>query len=88
MSTITSIFEWLVTMAGTSLVILAIGTLLTWSWGRPIERLRSIQATFAALLVACALQQFHVLPQFSLGWLSPRPSITEVQSGRIPIRRE
>ena len=63
-------FDWLVTIAVVSLAVLAIGTLLTWCWARPIERLRCIQATFVAIAAACLLQQFHFLPQVSLGWLS------------------
>ncbi|MEX2140537.1 MAG: M56 family metallopeptidase [Pirellulales bacterium] len=62
-------FPWLATTAGICLVVLGIGSVLTWCWTRPVERLRCIQTTFVALLAACAVQQFSLLPQVSLGWL-------------------
>ena len=66
---INDVFDRLAAMAGVGLVILATGTLLTWCWRRPIERLRCIQATYIALIAGCLLQQFHFLPRVSLGWL-------------------
>jgi len=69
MFSIETAFQWLATTAGICLVVLGIGAFLTWCWMRPVERLRCIQATFVALVAACALQQFKLLPQVSLDWL-------------------
>jgi beta-lactamase regulating signal transducer with metallopeptidase domain len=70
MQFIDSAFDSLAVMSATCLVVLVIGTLLTRCWTRPIEQLRCIQATVVALVAACLLQQLHLLPQYSLGWLS------------------
>jgi beta-lactamase regulating signal transducer with metallopeptidase domain len=74
MQFIDSAFDSLAAMSATCLVVLVIGTLLTRCWTRPIEQLRCLQATVVALAAACLLQQFHVLPQYSLGWLPPGDS--------------
>jgi beta-lactamase regulating signal transducer with metallopeptidase domain len=69
MFSIDAAFAWLASTAAISLVVLAIGAILTWCWVRPVERLRCVQATFLAVLAACALQQLSLLPQMSLGLL-------------------
>ena len=76
-------FHSLATFAALSLAVLFLGTLLSRGWVRPIERLRSIQITFIALLVAYALAQAHLLPQVSLGWLpaAGRPAVPSPAPG-------
>ena len=66
----TTLFYWVATVELISLVVLSVGVALVYFLPRPIERLRTIQATMAALLLACLLQAAHVLPQASLGWLA------------------
>ena len=84
---INSTFDWLVTMAVVSLVVLAIGTLLTWCWARPIERLRCIQATFVAIVAACLLQQFHCLAA-SFAWLAVERSARQYRDCRQSAGRK
>lgn len=72
MTMIDAAFYRLVTVAGVSLAVFAIGTALIWFWRRPIERLRCIEATLIAVVAACLLQQFSLLPQISVGLLPPR----------------
>jgi beta-lactamase regulating signal transducer with metallopeptidase domain len=78
-------FDSLVAMSVTCLAVLAIGTLLTWCWAQPLERLRCIQVTFVALVATCLMQQSHVLPQYSLGWLpSARSHMVAASSTSTP----
>lgn len=66
----TTLFYWIATVEWISLVVLSVGVALVYFLPRPIERLRTIQATMVALVLACLLQAAHVLPQASLGWLA------------------
>jgi len=72
---ITTVFYWIATIELISLVVLSVGVGLVYFLPRPIERLRTIQATMVALLLACLLQAAHVLPQASLGWLADTTAV-------------
>jgi beta-lactamase regulating signal transducer with metallopeptidase domain len=86
MFSIDAAFQWLASTAAISLVVMGIGAFLTWCWVRPVERLRSIQATFLAVLAACALQQLSLLPQMSLGLLPTDKVQSEIaQSAAAPL---
>jgi beta-lactamase regulating signal transducer with metallopeptidase domain len=74
MSFIDTCFPWLVTMVGQCLIVLAVGSVLTWCWSRPIERIRCIQATVIAAALTCLLQPLNAWPQIHLAWL---PAVAE-----------
>ncbi len=52
MFTLDAWFRGLLEVAVVSFVVLAMGALVTWRLKQPVERLRAIQWTFAALLAA------------------------------------
>lgn len=75
MSLTDNLFQALVDVAGVSLVILAIGAVVTWRLRQPIERVRSIQWTLAALVAALVIRQASLLPPLSIALLPETSSV-------------
>ena len=68
---------WLCYAALSGLVILAIGSLAVWLCKEPIHKVRIIQWTFAACLVAPLVQVFGLTPGYEVGLVSPVSSPSE-----------
>ena len=75
MSLTDNLFQALADVAGVSLVILAIGAVVTWRLRQPIERVRSIQWTLAALVAALVIRQASLLPPLSIALLPETSSV-------------
>jgi beta-lactamase regulating signal transducer with metallopeptidase domain len=91
MSFIDACFPWLVTMVGQCLIVLSVGSVLTWCWSRPIERIRSIQATVIAAVLTCLLLPLIPWPRISLAWLpaaTNESTIAAVSQPTDPVRAE
>jgi beta-lactamase regulating signal transducer with metallopeptidase domain len=78
-------FPWLVTMVAQCLIVLAVGSVLTWCWSRPIERIRCIQATVIAAALTCLLQPLNAWPQIHLVWL-PAMAEQPAANGTVAAR--
>ncbi len=72
MSHVSIFFQSLVSIAAVSMIVLAVGAIITRQLRQPIERVRCIQTTFAALMVALFARQASILPPLSLSVLPPK----------------
>ncbi len=72
---LSSVFQLFVSVAAVSCVVLAIGSLITKSLVQPFERVRCIQWTLVALLVAVVVRQGHFLPEWSVNVLPSESQI-------------
>lgn len=82
MSITDDFFQALVAVAGVSLVVLTIGAVITWRLRQPIERVRSIQWTLAAVVAAIVIRQASLLPSLSVAVL-PEANSVAPESGQI-----
>jgi beta-lactamase regulating signal transducer with metallopeptidase domain len=67
-------FQGLVDLGIAACLILAGGAWITWRLKQPIERVRAIQWTFAAVFVALVARESALFPQLILPWLPSTPA--------------
>lgn len=87
MNLLNGLFQFLVSLAVLSSVVLAVGALILRFLKQPIERIRCIQFTFAALALAVVLQQATILPKLSLPVLPARVEVMSLpfdEDQRLP----
>ena len=83
MNLVNQLFQFLVSLALLSTVVLALGALILRFLKQPIERVRCIQITLAALFFTLVVHQTAFLPKLSLPVL---PAGTEVAS--LPVSED
>ena len=82
MSQVSILFQGLLSVAAVSMIVLGVGALMTRPLRQPIERVRCIQWTLVALVVALLVRQAALLPSFSLQVL-PAESVAATASGPL-----
>jgi len=82
MSLTADLFQTLAAVAAVSLIVLTIGALMTWRLRQPIERIRAIQWTLAALVAALLIRQASLLPTLPIALWPVRSSVAP-ESDRV-----
>ena len=85
MNQINFLFQIIVSVAIISTIVLSVGAIIARRLQQPIEQVRCIQWTFAALLIAMALRQIAVLPAITLNVLPSTPNITAINNSAIDL---